>query len=117
MENLGIGIDVVSIARFRKLPYKKNKSFYKKIFSQSEINYCLAHKNSSQHFAGKFAIKEAIKKSIQDKIHLLDIITSHKKSKPAVTLRNNQNYLFFISVSHDANIAAAAVISIKINFR
>ena len=117
MKNLGIGIDVVSIERFRKLPYKKNKLFYKKIFSQSEIDYCLARKDSSQHFAGKFAIKEAVKKSIPDKIPLVDIITSHKKSKPAVTLQNNRSYLFSVSVSHDAGIAAAAVISIKINSR
>ncbi|MFM7795267.1 MAG: 4-phosphopantetheinyl transferase, partial [Candidatus Nitrosotenuis sp.] len=67
--------------------------------------------------AGKFAIKESIKKSIPDKIRISDIITSHKKSRPVVTLRNNRNYFFFVSVSHDANIAAAAVISMKIDFR
>lgn len=117
MKDLGIGIDVVSIERFRKLPYKKNKPFYKKIFSQSEINYCLSRKDSSQHFAGKFAIKESIRKSIPDKIRMSDIITSHKKSRPVVTLRNNRNYFFSVSVSHDASIAAAAVISIKIDSR
>jgi len=117
VKNLRIGIDVMSIKRFKKLPYQKNKLFYKKIFSQSEIDYCLARKNSSQNFAGKFAIKEAVIKSISDKIRLSDIITSHKKSRPVVALRNNHSYLFSVSVSHDAEIAVAIVLSIKINSR
>lgn len=111
MKNMGIGIDVVNVDRFRKLPYTKNKSFYKKIFLQSEIDYCLLHKNSSQHFAGKFAIKEATKKSIHNKIRMLDIITSHKSSRPRITLRNNTGYDFLVSVSHDSSVAIAVVVS------
>ena len=65
MEISNIGIDVINIERFRKKEYTKNKKFYQKIFTNSEIKYCLGFKNSSKHFAGKFAIKEAVKKSIK----------------------------------------------------
>ena len=56
-----IGTDIVDINRFRKKQYNENKNFYEKIFTKSEIKYCLSFKNNSEHFAGKFAIKEAVK--------------------------------------------------------
>ena len=65
MEIFNIGVDIINIERFKKKEYAKNKKFYQKIFTNSEIKYCLGFKNSSKHFAGKFAIKEAVKKSIK----------------------------------------------------
>ena len=82
IEKFGIGIDVVSNKRFKKLPYSKNERFYKKIFQQSEIDYCLKFKNSAEHFAGKFAIKEAVIKSIKEKIEFLDILIDYSNFKP-----------------------------------
>lgn len=114
MKNLGLGIDIASIERFRKLPYKSNESFYKKIFSHSEIKYCLAHKNSSQHFASKFALKEAVIKSIQKKLEMKDIVTTHiSKNKPHVTLTKKLPYKFLVSVSHEKDYAIAVVISLN----
>lgn len=111
MKHSGVGIDVVNIERFKKIPYKSNKRFYKKIFSESEIEYCLKHKNSSQHFAGKFAIKEAAKKSLPIKIEMIDIVTSHKGSRPQIKLQKKTPYDFLVSVSHDSKVAIAIVIS------
>ena len=68
IKNLGIGIDIIEVSRFRKKKYEENKNFYKKIFVKSEINYCLKFKNSAERFAGKFALKEALIKSIDKKI-------------------------------------------------
>jgi holo-[acyl-carrier protein] synthase len=112
MKNLGIGIDIVEIERFRKLPYKYNEPFYKKIFSNSEIKYCLSYKNSSQHFAGKFALKEAVVKSIREKIKMRDIITTNiSKNKPDVVLAKKLPYKFLVSISHEKNYAIAVAIS------
>lgn len=109
--NLGIGIDVVKVNRFRKIPYDKNKRFYKKIFLPSEIAYCTKFKDQERHFAGKFAIKESVKKSISKKINMRDIVTSHSKSRPTVTIRNNKKYQFLASISHEDEIAVGVVIS------
>jgi holo-[acyl-carrier protein] synthase len=113
MEISNIGIDVINIERFRKKEYTKNKKFYQKIFTNSEIKYCLGFKNSSEHFAGKFAIKEAVRKSIKEKIPFNKILTMHKNSKPRITLKIKSNYEFLVSVSHEANIAFAIVIALK----
>jgi holo-[acyl-carrier protein] synthase len=108
----GIGLDIVAVNRFKKIPYKSNTNFYKKIFNYSEIKYCLKFKDPSEHFAGKFAIKEAVKKSISRQLDLLNIETGHRREKPTVKLKNHKKYSFLVSVSHDAGVAAAVVISI-----
>ena len=113
MEIFNIGIDIINIERFKKKEFAKNKKFYQKIFTNSEIKYCLEFKNSSEHFAGKFAIKEAVRKSIKDKIPFNKILTIHRNSKPRIILKTKQDYEFLVSVSHEANIALAIVIALK----
>ena len=113
MKISNIGIDIVNIERFKKKEYAKNKKFYQKIFADSEIKYCLKFKNSSEHFAGKFAIKEAVKKSIKEKIPFNKILTIHKNSKPRIILKMKLNYEFLVSMSHEANMAVAIVIALK----
>jgi len=57
-KKFGVGIDMVEIKRFEDKAYQKNKKFYKKIFVQSEINYCLKFKNSGPHFAVNLRTKK-----------------------------------------------------------
>lgn len=114
LENFGLGIDIVKISRFEKIPYSQKSNFYKKTFLSSEIKYCLKFKNSSQHFAGKFALKESVKKSINKKISFLDIETYHIHSKPKIRLKNSQEYEFLASISHENEYAVGVVISQKL---
>ena len=108
IENFGIGIDISSIKKFEKKPFKQNENFYKKIFSEQEITYCLKFTNYYEKFAAKFALKEALIKSIHKKISYLD-------STPIVKILNSeQNYRFLASLSHENGIAVAVVISEKI---
>jgi len=113
IDELDVGIDLVKIDRFKKIPFDKNKSFYKKNFSEEEIEYCLRFEEPYKHFAGKFAIKEATIKAINKKIELLEIKTYHDKSKPKVSIINEE-IDFKVSVSHDGDYAIAIVFS-KIN--
>ena len=113
LEKIGIGIDIINTVRFKEKPFETNKDFYKKIFHDSEIKYCLKHTNSSQSFAAKFAIKESVIKSINHQIRFLDILTGHLDSKPTVTLLNDHSYDFLVSVSHEKLYAVAVVISEK----
>ena len=115
LQKFGIGIDIVRVKRFEEKPYFEHKRFYEKIFSGSEIKYCLKHKNNAIHFSGKFAVKESIKKSISKNVNFLDIETYHLNSKPKVTLKNYQNYEFLVSVSHEKEFAVATVISENFN--
>jgi holo-[acyl-carrier protein] synthase len=116
LDEFGIGIDIIKVSRFKNKPYLSNKNFYKKIFLDSEIKYCLKYKNYAPHFSGKFAVKEALIKSINEKISLHEIKTSYKNSKPVVKLKSllDKKYNFIISISHENDFAVAVVISKKI---
>ena len=107
-----IGIDLVEINRFKNKKFNRNITFYKKIFLKSEIEYCTKFKSPYEHFAGKFAIKEAVKKSINEKISFKEIVTSHNLSKPQVILKKKLNYNFLVSVSHERDFAIAMVIAL-----
>ena len=116
LDKFGIGVDIVKIRRFKKKPFLSNKNFYKKIFSDAEIKYCLKYRDHAQHFSGKFAVKEALIKSVNEKISLHEINTSYKNSKPIVKVKSslNKKYNFIISISHENDFAIAVVISEKI---
>ena len=109
---MNVGIDLVQTSRFEKIPYYKNKSFYEKNFSNNEIKYCLKFNEPYKHFAGKFAIKEATMKSIEEKIKLSDITTYYENDKPNVKI-SAKGFKFKVSMSHDGDYAIAIVISNK----
>ena len=116
IKNFGIGIDLVHIKKFEKITYSKKPSFYKKTFLPSEIEYCLKFKKPAEHFAGKFAIKESIRKSINEPIHFLDIETFHLNSKLKIKLKSNwdQKYQILGSISHENEYAIGMVMSEKL---
>ena len=123
IESFGIGIDISSIDRFVNKSYEKNESFYKRIFTEQEIDYCLKFPNYSEKFAGKFALKEALMKSINKKVIFPEIHTSYLDSKPIVKILNSEQsdvsivqskYRFLASLSHENGMAVAVVISEKI---
>lgn len=60
----GIGIDIIEIERIQKSIEKFNHIFLNKIYTETELQYCLNKKNKFQHFAARFAAKEAIAKAL-----------------------------------------------------
>ena len=116
IENLGVGIDIVEVIKFEKIPFSKKSNFYKKLFLPSEIKYCLKFKKPAEHFAGKFAIKESLKKSIKEPISFLDIETYHSNLKLKIRLGKDLNGKYKVrgSISHEKKYAIGIVISEKI---
>lgn len=60
----GIGIDIIEIERIKKSITKFDDLFLNKIYTQTELDYCQSKKNKYQHFAARFAAKEAIAKAL-----------------------------------------------------
>lgn len=112
MKITGIGVDIENIFRFRKLPYKKNRHFYEKIFTESEIKYCLSKADPYPHFAARFAAKEAVIKALPKPVLPIDIEIIRKSDKIDVRIKNNKKAKIFASLTHvkDTAAAVAAVI-------
>ena len=113
-QSFNIGIDIVNVSRFKKKPLKNNQNFYKKIFSDAEINYCKKFSSPYEHFAGKFAIKESVIKSINTKENFSKIITDHQNKKPTISICGKNDYEFLASISHEKDYAIGMVIAKKI---
>ena len=115
----GLGIDVEEVERFGRLI--KNKRFLSRVFTPHEIAYCRSKKNTAQHFAVRFAAKEAVWKALSDTIHLKNAVVTHKQiglsnepsGKPVViftgALRRYSKRVL-VSLSHTGRTVVAVAI-------
>lgn len=109
-----IGIDCVEIARFESV--YDDKKLLHKIFTEHEIQYCRKRTPSAQHFAVRFAAKEALVKAlsrynIQIPLNHIEIL-NNKNGSPFVRILNGQykHVEMKISLSHSTKIAMAFAI-------
>jgi holo-[acyl-carrier protein] synthase len=61
---IGIGVDIIEIERIQNSIDEYGSFFLKKLFTDSEIKYCSSKKIPTQHYAARFAAKEAFAKAI-----------------------------------------------------
>lgn len=60
----GIGIDTIDVARIAKAIETYGDQFVKRIFSEEEIAYAMGRPHAAEHFAARFAAKEAYAKAL-----------------------------------------------------
>jgi len=60
----GIGIDLVDIARIRRLVSGASPRFVERVYTTAEAAYCRRHTDPAPHFAARFAAKEALLKAL-----------------------------------------------------
>lgn len=109
----GIGLDIVEIARIEQLA-RRNKRFLQRVFSKEEIAYCNAKKKRWQHFAVRFAAKEAVWKALGSRsITLPDIhVVRDKSGRPGVRLKGRKAPVE-LSLSHSELYAMAVAVAVK----
>lgn len=64
MDILGIGTDIIECVRIGKMIEQHGELFLRRVYTEREIRYCQARKHAIEHFAGRWAAKEAILKAI-----------------------------------------------------
>ena len=61
---VGIGTDIVECLRIAQMIERHGDLFINRVYTPLEIGYCQSRKASTQHYAGRWAAKEAILKAI-----------------------------------------------------
>lgn len=61
---IGIGIDIIEIKRIEKAMQKGSDRFRIRIFTDREVEYCEKKRKKYQHYAARFAAKEAAMKAL-----------------------------------------------------
>jgi holo-[acyl-carrier protein] synthase len=64
MEIIGIGTDIVECLRIGRMIERHGEIFLRRVYTEREIRYCQERKRSTEHFAGRWAAKEAILKCL-----------------------------------------------------
>jgi holo-[acyl-carrier protein] synthase len=64
MEIVGIGTDIVECLRIGRMIEQHGELFLMRVYTPREIRYCQGRKHATEHFAGRWAAKEAILKCL-----------------------------------------------------
>ena len=64
MQILGIGTDIIECDRIGRMLTQHNERFTGHVYTGEEVRYCLGRKRCEQHFAGRWAAKEAVLKAL-----------------------------------------------------
>jgi holo-[acyl-carrier protein] synthase len=64
MDIAGIGTDIVETLRIGQMIEKHGETFLERVFTAQEIAYCRDRKHATEHYAGRWAAKEAILKCL-----------------------------------------------------
>ncbi|MFO1019594.1 MAG: holo-ACP synthase [Planctomycetales bacterium] len=61
---VGIGTDIVEVVRIGQMIEKHGELFINRVYTDQEIAYCQRRKEYLQHYAGRWAAKEAVMKTL-----------------------------------------------------
>jgi holo-[acyl-carrier protein] synthase len=119
-----VGTDVQSIARFREQPADVAEGVRDRVFTADERSYCEGTNNPAQHYAARWAAKEAFIKTLdpEETISMDAVAVDRAADRPslelapdardalAATLRaagGSDEWRTDVSLSHDSTSAVA----------
>lgn len=122
---VGIGTDIIECLRIAQMIERHGELFIGRVFTPSEIQYCRSRKLATQHFAGRWAAKEAVLKALgtgwRRGISWRDIeIQNDSAGRPKVVLRGGARDVMdklgiaqvMITISHCRSHATAYAMAI-----
>ena len=125
-----VGTDIIEVARIEKLIKEKGGKFLNRIYTKNEIDYCESKGlNKYQHYAGRFAAKEAVFKVLNgetdsgNSLIFKNIeILNKNDGAPYVNILDDIKINCFdtdvdISISHIKKYATATAVSVNLPFR
>lgn len=114
------GVDIIEISRIQDSIEKLGEKFLNKVYTKKEIEYCESKgKNKYQHYAARFAVKEAAFKAVSEvvkdkyEISWKDVETiNDEQGRPKTEilfLKNKKVENVDVSISHCKEYAVANV--------
>jgi holo-[acyl-carrier protein] synthase len=112
------GIDIVKISRIQSIIEDKTDAFLTRVFSEEEIAYCEKKANRFQHYAARFAAKEAFLKALHTSsppITYKDITVVKDGDVPKIKICSGKKQMIkdasvSLSIAHEKEYAVAVVV-------
>lgn len=114
-----VGIDLIEIARVRRALDRHGDGFRARCFTEAEREYCESQANPAQHYAGRFAAKEAVGKALGTGVYFTwREIEIRGRPKPGVRLSGRTALAaerlgagrIELSMTHSRELAAAVAV-------
>ena len=120
---ISTGVDIIEIDRIKQSIENTEGKFCERVYTENEIKYCESKKNQKyQHYAARFAAKEAVFKAIssklQDKYEIswkdIEILNDVNGRTYVNILNENEKKIedIDVSLSHCKQYAVANVVMI-----
>ncbi|MFT7669025.1 MAG: holo-[acyl-carrier protein] synthase [Planctomycetota bacterium] len=119
-----IGSDLAQIDRLAKLHARQGQKVLDRLFTAEEQTYCDARKQRFTHYAGRFAVKEAVMKLLgtgwAKGVRWVDIeVLRESESAPQLRLHGRTKEIavelgivrIHITITHDAGLAMAFAVA------
>lgn len=123
---VGLDTDIIETVRIGQMIERHGELFLQRVFTEQEIRYCQRRKEAIQHYAGRWAAKEAVMKTLGTGftrgVGFQDIEVQNRRSgQPAIKLRGTAQDVakrlgiddVLISISHCRAYATATAIAIQ----
>jgi holo-[acyl-carrier protein] synthase len=116
-----VGLDLIEIDRVRRALERHGDGFRERCFTAAEREYCEGKANPAQHYAGRFAAKEAVGKALGTGVHFTwKEIEIKGRPKPSVHLSGRTARAaerlgagqIELSMTHSRELAAAVAVII-----
>jgi holo-[acyl-carrier protein] synthase len=116
-----VGVDLIEIERIRRALERHGESFKARCFTDAERAYCDATPNPPQHYAGRFAAKEAVGKALGSGVYFTwKEIEIRGRPKPGVHLSGRTKQWadkvgagrIELSMTHSRELAAAVAVAL-----
>jgi holo-[acyl-carrier protein] synthase len=118
----GIGLDLVTVGRFARMIDRYGDRLLDKLFTAEERRYCDSYAHPAQHYAARFAAKEAILKALGVprglRWHELEVVSSPSREprvrlsgRAAEVARERGIERVLLTLTHELDTAAAMVVA------
>jgi holo-[acyl-carrier protein] synthase len=114
-----VGVDLIEIERVRRALARHGDAFRERCFTEQERAYCDSKPNPAQHYAGRFAAKEAVGKALGSGVYFTwKEIEIRGRPKPGVFLSGRTAAWaervsagsIELSMTHSRELAAAVAV-------
>ncbi len=126
MNIVGVGTDIIEIVRIGQMIEKHGELFLNRVYTENEMKYCQRRKHYLQHYAGRWAAKEAVMKTLGTGwvrgMSWRDIeVSNHKSGQPCIKICGGAQEIaerqgigdILISISHCRSYATATAIAVR----
>ncbi len=123
---VGLGTDIVEIVRIGRMIERHGELFLNRVYTPDEIRYCQKRRESFQHYAGRWAAKEAVMKTLGTGmargVSWQDIeVCTLKSGQPTLNIRGGARDFaeklgvdeILITISHCRAYATATAIAVR----